>query len=225
MEGALADIDKYNSQFKLYAKDTGYNDKGLMKYYRKGVPKGLVDRISYLPSQPKNLATLQKAAVKQHMIWVERQTEKALWGKQRGEGGQQNRGLQGMGGSRTRSLEVNAFQNNTPGASSNTKYPPKLTNEEREKMKKEGRCFGCREKGHTTWNCPTFPRTNTTNSNNTAWKPLIRTTTVTIEPSSSKTNTTMKDIAEFTAKIRSLSGEEKEKAAGYLKDLVTQMDF
>ncbi|KAF5309740.1 hypothetical protein D9758_019122 [Tetrapyrgos nigripes] len=38
MEGALADIDKYNSQFKQYADDTGYNDKALMKYYRKGLP-------------------------------------------------------------------------------------------------------------------------------------------------------------------------------------------
>ncbi|KAF5364640.1 hypothetical protein D9758_005594 [Tetrapyrgos nigripes] len=130
-----------------------------------------------------------------------------------------------MGGSRTRSMEVNAFQNNTPGASSNTKYPPKLTNEEREKMKKEGRCFGCRKKGHTTWNCPMFPRSTTTNPNNTTWKPSIRTTMTTTEPLSSETNTTMKDITEFTAKIRSLSEEEKEKAAGYLKDLVTQTDF
>ncbi|KAF5343731.1 hypothetical protein D9758_016509 [Tetrapyrgos nigripes] len=219
MEGALADIDKYNSQFKLYAKDTGYNDKGLMKYYRKELPRGLVDRISLLPSQPKNLVVLQKAMVKQHIIWVERQAEKALKNKQRGEGGQQTRGSQSIGGSRTRTMEVNAFQSNIPSASLNTKYPPKLTNEEREKMKKEGRCFGCREKGHTTWNCPMFPRSTTTNPNNTAW------TKTTTEPSSSKTNITMKDILEFTTKIRSLSGEEKEKAAGYLKDLVTQTDF
>ncbi|KAF5337869.1 hypothetical protein D9758_016134 [Tetrapyrgos nigripes] len=159
------------------------------------------------------------------MIWVERQTEKALWNKQRGEGGQQTKGSQNAGGSRTRSMEVNAFQNNTPGASSKTKYPPKLTNEEREKMKQEGRCFGCCKKGHTTWNCPTFPRSTLTSSNNTAWKPLIRLTTATTGPSSSDTKTMMKDIAEFTAKIRLLSGEEKEEAAGYLKELVTQTDF
>ncbi|KAF5372225.1 hypothetical protein D9758_005005 [Tetrapyrgos nigripes] len=215
MEGALADIDKYNSQFKLYAKDTGYNNEGLMKYYRKGLPKG-----------PRNLEALQKAAVRQHMIWVERQMEKALWRKQRGEGERQTKGSQNAGGSRTRSMEVNAFQNNTPGASQKTKYLPKPTNKEREKMKKEGRCFSCRGLGHTTFNCPTFPRPTTTNSNNMAWKPSIRTTTATTEPLSSGTNTTMKEIAEeFTAKVRALSGEEKEKAAGYLKDLVTQSDF
>ncbi|KAF5332901.1 hypothetical protein D9758_017896 [Tetrapyrgos nigripes] len=86
MEGALANIDKYNSQFKRYADDTGYNDKALMKYYRKGLPRGLVDRISYLSTQPRNLATLQKAAVKQHMIWLERQEEKTSWSKPQEEG-------------------------------------------------------------------------------------------------------------------------------------------
>ncbi|KAF5370110.1 hypothetical protein D9758_001047 [Tetrapyrgos nigripes] len=225
MEGALADIDKYNSQFKLYAKDTGYNDKALMKHYQKGLPKGLVDQISLLSSQPKNLVTLQKVAVKQHMIWAERQAEKALWNKQRGEGGQQTKGSQDMGDNQIRIMEVNAFQSNTPGASSNTKYPLKLTNEERERMRKEGRCFGCRKKGHTTRNCPTFPRSTTTNTNNTALRPSIRATTATTESLSFGTNTTMKDISELTTKIRSLSGEEKEQAAGYLKELITQMDF
>ncbi|KAF5331512.1 hypothetical protein D9758_018600 [Tetrapyrgos nigripes] len=220
MEGALADIDKYNSEFELYGKDTSYNNKGLMKYYRKGLPKGLVDRISYLPSQPQNLETLQKAMIRQHMIWVERQTEKALWSKQQGEGERQTKGSQNAGGSR------NAFQNNNPGAPPKIKYPPKLTNKEREKMKKEGRCFSCCGLGHTTFNCPTFPRSTTTNSDNTTWKPAIRTTTITTEPLSSRTKTTMKEIVEeFTAKVRVLSGEEKEKAAGYLKDLATQSDF
>ncbi|KAF5372192.1 hypothetical protein D9758_005043 [Tetrapyrgos nigripes] len=224
MEGALADIDKYNSEFELYAKDTGYNNEGLMKYYRKGLPKGLADRISYLQPQPKNLETLQRAAVKQHMIWVERQTKKALWSKQRGDGERQTKGSQKTGGSQTRSMEVNAFQNNNPGAPPKFKYPPKLTNEEREKMKKEGRCFGCRSLGHTTFNCPTFPRSSTSNSDNTTWRPSIKTATT--EASPSRTNSTMKEIAEeFTAKVRVLSGEEREKAAGYLKDLVTESDF
>ncbi|KAF5334574.1 hypothetical protein D9758_018365 [Tetrapyrgos nigripes] len=114
MEGTLADIDKYNSQFKRYADDTGYNDKALMKYYRKGLPRGLVDRISYLSSQPKDLATLQKAAVKQHMIWLERQEEKTSWSKPRREEGQPGRRSQGAGGGRMRSMEVNAFQDNVP---------------------------------------------------------------------------------------------------------------
>ncbi|KAF5354365.1 hypothetical protein D9758_010775 [Tetrapyrgos nigripes] len=224
MEGALADIDKYNSEFELYAKDTGYNNEALMKYYRKGLLKGLADRISYLPSQPKNLETLQRAAVKQHMTWVERQTEKALWSKQRGEGERQTKGSQKTGGSRMRSMEVNAFQNNNPGASPKVKYLPKLTNEERGRMKKEGRCFGCWGLGHTTFNCPTFPRSSMSNSDNTTGKPSIRAATT--EPSPSGTNTIMKEIAEeFTAKVRALSGEEREKAAGYLKDLVTESDF
>ncbi|KAF5349036.1 hypothetical protein D9758_012720 [Tetrapyrgos nigripes] len=222
MEGALVDIDKYNSQFKRYADDTGYNDKALMKWYRKGLPRGLVDRISYLSTQPRNLAALQKAAVKQHMIWVERQEEKNSWSKPRREEGQSGRGSQGTRSGRTRSMEVNAFQDNAPGASSITKYPPKLTPQEREKMRKEGRCFRCRGLGHMGNDCPTFPNTPPIVSNSTTWRPSIKQAAVTTETSESKANTTADNISELTARIGALSGEEKE---GLLKKFVTESDF
>ncbi|KAF5339703.1 hypothetical protein D9758_014881 [Tetrapyrgos nigripes] len=207
MEGALADIDKYNSQFKRYADDTGYNDKALMKWYRKGLPRGLVDRISYLPNQPKNLAKLQKAAVKQHMIWLERQEEKNSWNKPRREEGQTGKGSQSTRSGRTRSIEVNAFQDNVPGASSTTKYPPKLTPQEREKMRKEGRCFRCRGLGHMGNDCPTFPNTPQITHNNTTWRPSIKQAAV--ETSESKVNTTTDNISELTARIGALSEKRK----------------
>ncbi|KAF5317926.1 hypothetical protein D9758_019103 [Tetrapyrgos nigripes] len=222
MEGTLADIDKYNSQFKRYADDTGYNDKALMKYYQKGLPRGLVDRISYLSTQPKNLAALQKAAVKQHMIWLERQEEKTSWSKPRREEGQPGRGSQGARSGRARSMEVNAFQDNVPGASSITKYPPKLTPQEREKMRKEGRCFRCRGQGHMGNDCPTFPSTPPTIPNNTTWRPSIKKTAVGTETSDPKVNVTTDNISELTARIGALSGEEKE---GLLKKFVTESDF
>ncbi|KAF5335012.1 hypothetical protein D9758_016188 [Tetrapyrgos nigripes] len=207
MEGALADIDKYNSQFKRYADDTGYNDKALMKWYRKGLPRG-------------NLAALQKAAVKQHMIWLERQEEKNSWSKPRREEGQPGRGSQSIKSGRTRSIEVNALQDNVPGASSITKYPPKLTPQEREKMRKEGRCFRCRGLGHMGNDCPTFPNTPQITPNNTTWRPSIK--QAMIDTSEPKVNTTAENISELTARIGALSGEEKE---GLLKKFVTESDF
>ncbi|KAF5337706.1 hypothetical protein D9758_017341 [Tetrapyrgos nigripes] len=222
MEGALADIDKYNSQFKRYADDTGYNDKALMKWYRKGLPRGLVDRISYLSTQPRNLAALQKAAVKQHMIWLERQEEKNSWSKPRREEGQPGRGSQGTRSGRARSMEVNAFQDNVPGASSITKYPPKLIPQEREKMRKEGRCFRCRGQGHMGNDCPTFPSTPPTTPNNTTWRPSIKKTAIATETLEPKANTTTDNISELTARIGALSGEEKE---GLLKKFVMESDF
>ncbi|KAF5364819.1 hypothetical protein D9758_009315 [Tetrapyrgos nigripes] len=221
MEGTLADIDKYNSQFKRYADDTGYNDKALMKYYRKGLPRGLVDRISYLSTQSKSLAALQKAAVKQHMIWLERQEEKTSWNKPRREEGQPSRRSQGTGSSRMRSVEINTFQDNVPGASSITKYPPKLTPQERDKLRKEGRCFRCRGQGHIGNDCPTFPSTPSTTSNNTTWRPSIKTAAVT-GTSDPKDNTTTDNISELTTRIGALSGEEKE---GLLKKFITESDF
>ncbi|KAF5362665.1 hypothetical protein D9758_009639 [Tetrapyrgos nigripes] len=204
MEGALADIDKYNSQFKRYADDTGYNDKALMKWYRKGLPRGLVDRISYLSTQPKNLKTLQKAAVKQHMIWLERQEEKNSWNKPRREEGQTGRGSQS-----TRS-------------GSNEKHGSKRLPRQcpREKMRKEGRCFRCRGLGHMGNDCPTFPSTPQITPNNTTWRPSIKQAAV--ETPESKINTTTDNISELTARIGALSGEEKE---GLLKKFITESDF
>ncbi|KAF5374210.1 hypothetical protein D9758_004645 [Tetrapyrgos nigripes] len=222
MEGTLADIDKYNSQFKRYADDTGYNDKALMKYYRKGLPRGLVDWISYLSTQHKSLAALQKAAVKQHMIWLERQEEKNSWSKPRREEGQPGRRSQGTGSGRMRSMEVNAFQDNAPGASSITKYPPKLTPQERDKMRKEGRCFRCRGQGHMGNDCPTFPSMPPMTPNNTTWRPSIKKTAAVTETPDPKVNTTTDNISELTTRIGALSREEKE---GLLKKFVTESDF
>ncbi|KAF5371599.1 hypothetical protein D9758_003479 [Tetrapyrgos nigripes] len=150
------------------------------------------------------------------MIWLERQEEKNLWSKPRREEGQPGKGPQGMRSGRTRSMEVNAFQDNVPGASSTTKYPPKLTPQERDKMRKEGRCFRCRGQGHMGNDCPT------TNPNNMTWRPSIKKTAVVTETSEPKVNTAMDNISELTARIGALSGEEKE---GLLKKFVTESDF
>jgi hypothetical protein len=58
--------------------------------------------------------------------------------------------------------DTNTYQNNTP--KNNTPVPmdinattipfQKLTDADREKYRKEGRCFRCREKGHMARNCP-----------------------------------------------------------------------
>jgi hypothetical protein len=58
--------------------------------------------------------------------------------------------------------DTNTYQNNTP--KNNTPVPmdvdattipfQKLTDADREKYRKEGRCFWCREKGHMARNCP-----------------------------------------------------------------------
>lgn len=127
-------------------------------------------------------------------------------------------------------MEVNAFQSNTSGASSNNKYPPKLTDEVKEQLKKEGRCFRCREKGHLSAHCPVFLRTATPFTPRATPGPSVRaaapvTTTTGTEPSTSVPADTVKEASDLFTKIRSLSGEQRGKMASYLKDIMADADF
>jgi hypothetical protein len=53
----------------------------------------------------------------------------------------------------------------TPMDIGSVDHPPKLTPTEREKCRKEGLCFACRKKGHTSTNCPQYPKKDTPNGN------------------------------------------------------------
>ena len=46
MTGSLAKIDDYITEFETLAPLTGINDKGLLQYFRKGLPEALRKRIN-----------------------------------------------------------------------------------------------------------------------------------------------------------------------------------
>jgi hypothetical protein len=52
----------------------------------------------------------------------------------------------------------NGLSGPTPMDIESVYHPPKLTPKEREKCRREGLCFACRQKGHTSANCPQYPK-------------------------------------------------------------------
>lgn len=52
------------------------------------------------------------------------------------------------------STRSSSSSNSASTSASSVASLPKLDNELRQKLRAEGRCFRCREKGHTSFNCP-----------------------------------------------------------------------
>ncbi|KAF5334238.1 hypothetical protein D9758_017091 [Tetrapyrgos nigripes] len=116
------------------------------------------------------------------------------------------------------------------GANSSFNLPPKLTPDERDRLRKAGACFACRQTGHMSNECPTFPRMSSQNTPRTFPSRTIRTAEtappppVTVAQASSSRNT-IKEISDMVNRVKGLEGEEKEQATVYLKDIMSKLDF
>ncbi|KAF5370292.1 hypothetical protein D9758_006976 [Tetrapyrgos nigripes] len=116
------------------------------------------------------------------------------------------------------------------GANSSFNLPPKLTPDERDRLRKAGACFACRQTGHMSNECPTFPKTSSQNTSRTFPSRTIRTAEtaspppVTVAQASSSRNT-IKEISDMVNRVKGLEGEEKEQATVYLKDIMSKLDF
>ncbi|KAF5366538.1 hypothetical protein D9758_008960 [Tetrapyrgos nigripes] len=132
-----------------------------------------------------------------------------------------------------------------PGANSSFTPLPKLTPEERDRLRKLGACFACRQPRHMSNECPMFPsntlRSSTSQNTSQNFPPCAVRTAETSAPSSSSSSppvtvaqtsslssshNVIKDILDMMNKVKGLEGEEKEQASVYLKDvMVKMMDF
>ncbi|KAF5354393.1 hypothetical protein D9758_010795 [Tetrapyrgos nigripes] len=132
-----------------------------------------------------------------------------------------------------------------PGANSSFTPLPKLTPKESDRLRKLGACFACRQPGHMSNKCPTFPnntpKTSTAQNTSQNFPPRAVRTAKTSAPSlssslplitvaqtslSSSSRNVIKNISDMMKKVKGLEGEEKEQASVYLKDVVAKMmDF
>lgn len=153
------DIDSYIAKFETLMGLAGYkkDEVGTLTLFKKGLPFGLNVRIvSNTTPVPANLEEWVKAAREQQLKWLQIQEitgkrplnpkhvaiANALKAKGHGNQGYQKRHPDAM--------DVDLGQTAT-GA---TRAYPKLSPEERKRLRENGGCFRCRQIGHFSTNCP-----------------------------------------------------------------------
>ena len=154
------DLDTYISQHRLLVQKAGWNiaGDGARDIFGEGLKLGL--KLAILRNReelPETLEDWKKAAINEQKKWA--------WVKHAKEGETTRRekwkNALDKKGTTTKTRDPNAMDVNATKVDNVNSYAklPRLTDEERERLKAEGRCFRCREKGHVSQECPNFPPT------------------------------------------------------------------
>ncbi|KAF5346290.1 hypothetical protein D9758_011494 [Tetrapyrgos nigripes] len=230
------DISSYNSIFDTYGEESDFREMALLDYYKAGLPEKLQKTVGMTWLKWKDFDEYRERTMDLHLEWVnERERE--------GRSKPFSTPRTNMGSSQGRMVaSVNALMG--PGANSSFTLLPKLTPKERDRLRKLGACFACRQPGHMSNECPTFPnntpRSSTAQNTSRNFPPHAVRTAKTLAPSSSSSSPSVtvaqtlssssscnviKDISDMVNKVKGLEGEEKEQAAVYLKDIMSKLDF
>ncbi|KAF5347381.1 hypothetical protein D9758_011280 [Tetrapyrgos nigripes] len=232
------DISSYNSIFDTYGEELDFGETALLEYYKAGLPEKLRKTVGMTWPKWQDFDEYRERTMDLHLEWVnerEREGRSRLFSTPRTNAGpSQGRTV----------ASVNTLMNMGPGANLSFTPLPKLTPEERDRLRKSGACFTCRQPGHMSNECLTFPnntsRSSTTQKMSPNFSPRAVRTAETSTPllSSSSSPVTVaqtsslssscnviKDISDMVNKVKGLEGEEKEQAAVYLKDIMSKLDF
>ncbi|KAF5334721.1 hypothetical protein D9758_017363 [Tetrapyrgos nigripes] len=216
------DISSYNSIFDTYGEESEFGEAALLEFYQDGLPPKLREAVGRTYPKWKDFDQYQERAVELHLEWLKERERQGRWKTT-------STSKSSPGPSQGRTVaSVNALMGS--GANSSFNLPPKLTPDERDRLRKAGACFACRQTGHMSNECPTFPRTSSQNTSRTFPSRTIRTTEtappppVTVAQASSSRNT-IKEISDMVNRVKGLEGEEKEQATVYLKDIMSKLDF
>ena len=148
------DIDTYTAMFKMLLKQAGYaeTEQGALKMYKRGLPAPLnIEVVRNNDPSPANLSDWINAARKQQLKYLELQEfrgPKQLTQKQLALA----KALGIKNPQYPQKKDPNAMDVDFGGTQQRPPYA-RLTDEEREKLRAEGRCFRCRQKGHNAKGC------------------------------------------------------------------------
>ncbi|KAF5337620.1 hypothetical protein D9758_014942 [Tetrapyrgos nigripes] len=216
------DISSYNSIFDTYGEESEFGEAALLEFYQDGLPPKLREAVGRTYPKWKDFDQYQERAVELHLEWLKERERQGRWKTT-------STSKSSPGPSQGRTVaSVNALMGS--GANSSFNLPPKLTPDERDRLRKAGACFACRQTGHMSNECPTFPRMSSQNTPQTFPSRTIRTAEtappppVTVAQASSSRNT-IKEISDMVNRVKGLEGEEKEQATVYLKDIMSKLDF
>jgi len=154
------DLDEYIAEFKELMTIGGWDEKSeaTMILFRNGLPKHICNACMFREKMPSTLGKWQETA---HKEIIRRRAFKVM-NEQLGIPFIPKKGQP----------SIPAKQNKTgfyaPGSdpvpmhvdattTQKMERPGKLTDEERERLCREGRCFQCRKQGHMSRECPNYP--------------------------------------------------------------------
>ncbi|KAF5353792.1 hypothetical protein D9758_010603 [Tetrapyrgos nigripes] len=218
------DISSYNSIFDTYGEESEFREAALLEFYQDGLPPKLREAVGRTYPKWDDFEEYKERAVELHLEWLKERERQGRWKTT-------STSKSSPGPSQGRTVaSVNALMNMGPGANLSFTPLPKLTPDERDRLRKAGACFACRQTGHMSNECLTFPRTSSQNTPRTFPSCAVRTAEtassppVTVAQASSSRNT-IKDISDMVNRVKGLEGEEKEQATVYLKDIMSKLDF
>ena len=193
----------YITEFETHAPHTGYNDEALIQWFKVGLNSALLnDCMSTFP-MPKTLPEWKERARDRNAAFIER----SRFQKSRPSTGKppvSNRSPQSTSASRPRTV-----------AAAETRLP-RLTEQDRERLRREGACFRCRQKGHMSRDC-VANSTPSVRALETGPAPGVaqqdQSGTLDVPPVN-------RSIADLSAQLQALSVEEREEAQAALKDMV-----
>ncbi|KAF5346801.1 hypothetical protein D9758_015721 [Tetrapyrgos nigripes] len=153
------DISSYNSIFDTYREESEFGEAALLEFYQDGLPPKLREAVGRTYPKWDGFEEYKERAVELHLEWLKERERQGRW-----KTTSTSKSAPGPSQGRT-VASVNVLMG--PGANPSFNLPPKLTPDERDRLQKAGACFACRQTGHMSNECPTFPRKSFQNTSRT----------------------------------------------------------
>jgi hypothetical protein len=210
------DLDTYIATFDHLRDTAGWeiDSQGTILLFRRGLHPALAQAvINRTIPRPVTFEDWANAARTQHAIWVESRAVMGTQGTQRNDGFSSPRWRQALGGRRQR--DPNAMDVDLAEIG-------RMSDDERKKLRTEGRCFFCKAQGHMSRQCPKKTQTRTSNSSNFVRPRTINARAADTESEADTCVNTVTSTSDRKAVLRGIQGMSLEERTQLLDDLILE---